>query len=181
MSRPTAMPPHDFERLTNDRLTGALGYHYLRLRLDEELDRAARYSRPLSLVLVDLDDLRGINDRFGRPAGDFVLAQVASALMSGARMVDRVGRWAGGAFAMVLPETGGGAAYGLAERLRADLAARRFGGANLAGARPLAGLRITVSCGVAGALPDGRGLVARCHEALNRAKMRGRNRSILDG
>src|SRR6185437_7727077 len=118
----------DFERITTDRLTGALGYHYLRLRLDEELERAARY---------------------GRPAGDFLLTQVAAVLMGGARMVDRVGRWAGGTFAMVLPETGAGAAFGLAERMRADLAARRFGGATLPGARPLAGLRITVSCGVA--------------------------------
>ncbi len=180
MSRPIVTTP-DFERLTNDHLTGALGYHYLRLRLEEELDRAARYNRPLAFVLIDLDDLRGINDRFGRPAGDFVLGQVASVLMSGARMVDRVGRWAGGTFALVLPETGGGAAFGLAERMRADLAARRFGAANLPGARPLASLRVTVSCGVAGALSNGHGLVARTHEALHRAKLRGRNRSVVDG
>jgi diguanylate cyclase (GGDEF)-like protein len=172
----------DFERLTTDHLTGALGYHYLRLRLEEELERAARYSRPLGLVLVDIDDLRGINDRYGRPAGDFLLAQVASVLMGGARMVDRVGRWAGGTFALVLPETGAGAAFGLAERMRADLAARRFGGATLPGARPLGGLRLTVSCGVAAAQPqDGRGLVVRSHDALHRAKASGRNRSIVDG
>ena len=172
----------DFERLTTDRLTGALGYHYLRLRLEEELERAARYARPLSLLLCDLDDLRGVNDRYGRPAGDFLLQQVAAVLMSGARMVDRVGRWAGGTFAMLLPETGAGAAFGLAERMRADLAARRFGGAALPGARPLAGLRVTVSCGVAAAQAhDGRGLVARSHEALHRAKLRGRNRSVVDG
>ena len=178
MNRPLA----DFERLTTDRLTGALGYHYLRLRLDEELERANRYGRALSLVLVDLDDLRGVNDRWGRPAGDHVLTQVAQLLMSGARMVDRVGRWAGGTFAIVLPETGAGAAFGLAERMRADLAARRFGAVVLAGARPLGPLRVTVSCGVAAAQGhDGRGLVARAHEALHRAKLRGRNRSIVDG
>jgi diguanylate cyclase (GGDEF)-like protein len=172
----------DFERLTTDRVTGALSYHYLRLRLDEELERAARYSRPLSLLLVDIDDLRGLNDRYGRAAGDFLLAQVATVLMSGARMVDRVGRWAGGTFAMVLPETGAGAAFGLAERMRADLAARRFGGAAIVGARPLGTLRLTVSCGVAAAQPhDGRGLMARSHEALHRAKLRGRNRSVVDG
>jgi diguanylate cyclase (GGDEF)-like protein len=172
----------DFERLTTDRLTGALGYHYLRLRLDEELERSARYNRPLSFVLIDIDDLGGVNDRFGRPAGDFLLTQVAQVLMGGARMVDRVGRWAGGAFAMVLPETGAGAAFGLAERMRADLAARRFGAANLPGARPLAGLKLTVSCGVAAAREhDARGLVPRSYEALHRAKQRGRNRSVVDG
>jgi diguanylate cyclase (GGDEF)-like protein len=176
------IPPPDFERLTTDRLTGALCYHYLRLRLEEELERAARYNRPLSLVLVDIDDLRGVNDRYGWPAGDFVLAQVAAVLMGGARMVDRVGRWAGGSFAMVLPETGVGAAFGLAERMRADLAARRFGAAQLAGARPIGSLRVTISSGVAAAQQhDGRGLVARGHEALHRAKLRGRNRSIVDG
>jgi diguanylate cyclase (GGDEF)-like protein len=172
----------DFERLTTDRLTGALGYHYVRLRLEEELERAARYTRPLSLILVDIDDLRGINDRYGRQAGDFLLSQVAALLMGGVRMVDRVGRWAGGTFAIVLPETGGGAAFGLAERMRADLAARRFGGATLPGARPLVGLKLTVSCGVAAAQQhDGRGLVQRSHEALHRAKLRGRNRSVVDG
>ena len=64
----------DFETLTRDRLTGAIGWHYFRLRLVEELDRAARYNRALSLLLVDLDDLRGLNDRLGRAAGDFALA-----------------------------------------------------------------------------------------------------------
>ncbi len=111
----------DFEALTRDRLTGALGWHYFRLRLGEELDRAGRYTRALSLLLVDLDDLRGLNDRLGRAAGDFALASVASALITGARSVDFVGRWAGGAFGLLLPETAVGAAYGLAERLRADL------------------------------------------------------------
>ncbi|HEX6836404.1 MAG TPA: diguanylate cyclase, partial [Polyangia bacterium] len=57
---------HDFETLTRDRLTGALAWHYFRMRLVEELDRAGRYSRALSLLLVDLDDLRGLNDRLGR-------------------------------------------------------------------------------------------------------------------
>jgi diguanylate cyclase (GGDEF)-like protein len=167
----------DFERVTMDWLTGAWSYHYLRLRLEEELQRSSRYGRPLSLVLCDIDDLRGINDRYGRPAGDSVLLQVASVLMSGARMVDRVGRWAGGCFAMVLPETSAGQAFGLAERMRADLAARHFD-------PPLGGLRLTVSCGAATVLPGtdgGRSVVARTHEALHRAKLRGRNRSVVDG
>jgi len=174
---------HDFEALTRDRLTGALAWHYFRMRLTEELDRAGRYSRALSLLLVDVDDLRGLNDRLGRAAGDFALASVAAALVAGARSVDLVGRWAGGAFALILPETAVGAAYGLAERLRADLAARRLPAPPqlLHPSRPL---RVTLSCGVASLYKDGAAhpgtLVARADHALWRAKLGGRNRSIVD-
>jgi diguanylate cyclase (GGDEF)-like protein len=183
---PAAAP--DFERLIRDRLTGANGYHYLRLRLDEELERAARYTRPLALVLVDVDDLRGINDRWGRAAGDQALKQVATTLMAGARAVDHVGRWAGGAFALLLPETNAGAAYGIAERLRADIAARRFQETlpqAIGPARAPARMRLTVSCGVACTVREGASqpasLLRRTDAALERAKLGGRNRSIVDG
>ncbi len=175
--------PPSFEALTRDRKTGALSWHYFRLRFVEELDRAARYTRALSLLLVDLDDLRGLNDRLGRAAGDFALLQVAQALVSGARSVDFVGRWSGGGFALLLPETAVGAAYGLAERLRADLAARRLPAPPqlLHPSRPL---RVTVSCGVASLYKDGAAspetLIARADHALWRAKLGGRNRSIVD-
>jgi diguanylate cyclase (GGDEF)-like protein len=178
--RPT---PPDFEALTRDRLTGALTWHYFRLRLVEELERAARYTRALSLLLVDIDDLRGLNDRLGRAAGDFALLQVAQSLITGARSVDCVGRWSGGGFALLLPETAVGAAYGLAERLRADLAARRLPAPQqlLHPSRPL---RVTMSCGVASLYKDGAArpdsLVARADQALWRSKLGGRNRSIVD-
>jgi diguanylate cyclase (GGDEF)-like protein len=174
----------DFAHLVADQLTGADNYHYLRLRLDEELERASRYTRPLSLVLVDVDDLRGINDRYGRPAGDFALKQVATALTAGARIVDRVGRWAGGTFALVLPETTAGAALGIAERLRADIAARRFSGAVPGEVRVPPRLRLTVSCGIASTVKEGaprpQSLIARADGALFRAKNGGRNRSAAD-
>lgn len=176
-------PAADFDALTRCRLTGVLSYHYFRLRLVEELDRAARYSRALSLVLVDIDDLRAVNDRLGRAAGDFALAQVAQLFATGARVVDLIGRWSGGGFALLLPETAVGAAYGLAERLRADLAARRLPAPPelLHPSRPL---RVTVSCGVASLYKDGaprpQTLLARADHALWRAKLGGRNRSIVD-
>jgi diguanylate cyclase (GGDEF)-like protein len=175
--------PRDFETLTRDRLTSALTWHYFRVKMDEELDRANRYTRALSLVFMDLDDLRGLNDRLGRAAGDFALAQVAQSIITGARSVDCVGRWSGGGFALLLPETAVGAAYGLAERLRADLAARRLPAPPqlLHPARPL---RVTVSCGVASLYKEGapkpQSLVARTDHALWRAKLGGRNRSIVD-
>jgi diguanylate cyclase (GGDEF)-like protein len=173
----------DFDLVTRDRLTGAQSYHYFRLHLDTELERAARYQRALSLVFLDVDDLRGLNDRMGRAAGDFALAQVAQSLISGVRSVDHVGRWCGGGFAMLLPETAAGAAYGLTERLRADLAARRLPAPPLL-LRPGANLRVTVSCGVASLYKDGAALpatlIARADHALWRAKSGGRNRSVID-
>lgn len=176
-------PRTDFETLTRDRLTGALSWHYFFVKLGEELDRAGRYTRALSLMLVDIDDLRGLNDRLGRSAGDFALAQVAFSLTTGARSVDCIGRWAGGAFALLLPETAVGAAYGLAERLRADLAARRLPAPPQL-IHPTRQLRVTVSCGVASLYKDGAprpdSLLARADFALWRAKLGGRNRSIVD-
>jgi diguanylate cyclase (GGDEF)-like protein len=173
----------DFETLTRDRLTGVLTWHYFRLRLGEELARAGRYTRALSLLLVDIDDLRGLNDRLGRSAGDFALAQVAQSITSGARSVDCVGRWSGSGFALLLPETAVGAAYGIAERLRADLAARRLPAPPQL-VHPTRPLRVTVSCGVASLYKDGaphpESLVARADVALWRAKLGGRNRSIVD-
>jgi diguanylate cyclase (GGDEF)-like protein len=187
LTRRTLVPaPADFERLVVDGLTGVAGYHYLRLRLDEELERAARYARPVSLVLIDIDDLRGLNDRHGRTSGDFALRQLGAMLASGARAVDLVGRWAGGAFALVLPETTAGAAFGLAERMRADIAARRFAPTpDDSTGRLRAPFRLTISAGVACTVRDGvsrpLGLVQRADAALFRAKSNGRNRSVRDG
>jgi len=167
----------DFLQLTTDALSGADSYRYLRLRLDEEIARATRYQRALSLVLVDVDDLRGLNDRHGRRRADLALAELVGMVRSGARAVDRVGRWAGGAFALVLPETGLGAAHGVSERLRSDIAARRFLASS---GRPL---RLTVCCGVA-SMPLGAALVdesvvARADRALFRAKLAGRDHSTV--
>jgi diguanylate cyclase (GGDEF)-like protein len=176
----------DFALMVSDRLTGADGYHYVRLRLEDELERAERYGRPLSLVLVDVDDLGAINDRWGRAVGDLVLRQVAATLKSGARAVDRVGRWAGGTFALVLPETAPGVAYGMVERLRTDILARRIltpPSSSEPSMPPR--LRLTVSCGLASTVKDGtshpQSLIARADAALARAKQAGRNRTVHDG
>jgi diguanylate cyclase (GGDEF)-like protein len=180
------MSTFDFESLTRDRLTGALSWHYFHVIVDDELERAGRYRRALSFVLLDVDDLRGLNDRFGRDAGDEVLVQVAQALTGGVRAVDRIGRWSGGGFALLLPETAIGAAYGLAERLRVDLGARRFlvGGTAATPSTNPKGVRLTVSCGVASLYAEGtpkpESLVARADHALFRAKLGGRNRSFVD-
>ena len=171
-----------FQSLTHAPGTGGLDTHYLHDRLREELDRAARYSRPLSIILVDVDDLGPINDRHGRAVGDQVLAQLVALMTKNARAIDRVGHTSGAGFAILLPETSAGAALGIAERMRADVAARRFevrGSAE--GVRRE--VRCTISCGVA-SLRGGRAaeadpLLGRADAALWRAKLTGRNRTVL--
>lgn len=176
------LPPRTFDQLTLDARHGGLSPHYLKMRLEEEIDRAARYSRPLSLLLVDVDDLGAVNDRHGRAVGDAVLHQIAASMTENARAVDRLGRVSGGGFALVLPETPGGAAFGIAERLRADVAARRF--TALARNDSLVELRCTISCGVAstrgGRTAATSRLEARADAALWRAKVAGRNRTVVD-
>ncbi|MEO6955033.1 MAG: diguanylate cyclase [Polyangia bacterium] len=170
-----------FEQLTHNRQYGGLGAHYLRVRLDEEIDRAARYTRPLSLVLVDIDDLGAINDRHGRAVGDEVVAQLVAVTTDNARAIDRVGSFSRGGFAIVLPETPSGAALGIAERLRAEVAAHRF---TVTASAARIEVRCTVSCGVAstrgGPGADTMRLEARADAALWRAKVAGRNRTVVD-
>jgi diguanylate cyclase (GGDEF)-like protein len=182
-TRRRVMPrPANFAQLITCPTSGAHAYPYLRLRLEEELDRASRYSRPLSLMFADLDGLRALNDGLGRAAGDQALKQVASVLTQNARGSDRVGRWTGGCFVVVLPETPVGAAYGIAERVRSEIAGRRFTVQASGASMPL---RITVSVGVAstgskeGAHPST--LVQRADAALLRAKRGGANRAVADG
>lgn len=170
-----------FETITHDPRTGSLNAHYLHERLAEELDRAARYDRPLSLLLIDVDELGALNDRYGEAVGDQLLAQLVALMKKNARAIDRVAQAGGGGFALLLPETPLGAALGIAERLRADIAARRIEARREAPGGPVA-VRCTISCGVASTRgrAGGESLMARADAALWRAKVNGRNRTVVD-
>ncbi len=173
-------PQTTFEDLTRDPRTNVLNPHYLRLRIGEEVDRATRYGRPLSIVLIDVDDLDRINDRYGRRVGDEILTQLGTRIRQGARTMDRVGVNDGGSFCLVLPETNAGAALGLAERVRADVAALRFSVDD----SDTSEVRCTVCCGVAstrgGNNAESKTLLARADAALWQAKAAGRNRTVVD-
>jgi mutator protein MutT len=171
-----------FETLTCDPRTGSLNAHYLHDRLAEELDRAARYDRPLSVLLIDVDDLGALNDRYGAHVGDQVLSQLVALMKKNARAIDRVGHAGGGGFVLLLPETPVGAAFGIAERLRADIAARRIEARRETEGAPVL-VRCTISCGVAsvrGRAGVGESLLARADAALWQAKLTGRNRTVVD-
>lgn len=108
----------------HDPLTGLLNRRAFEERLDTEFARSHRSGHPISLLLVDLDDLKAINDRFGHEAGDAALLRVAETLATGVRSTDALGARVGGdEFVVLAPETSQRAALALAHRLRESLAA----------------------------------------------------------
>ncbi len=158
-----------------DPLTQTHNRRSLVERLTGELERARRYGLHLSMLMVDLDHFKAINDSYGHVIGDEVLRGVARILQREARAVDIVARYGGEEFVVVLPETGEDGAAALAERIRSRIAETP----------PIPGgeygwLRVTVSIGVA-TIPSARvsspeELIALADEALYRAKAQGRNR-----
>ena len=115
---------------TVDPLTGIANRQAVLARLDEELERANRYHRQLSVIIIDLDHFKRLNDAHGHAAGDAVLRHVGQRLAASVRAVDVAGRYGGEEFLIVLPETGPDAAASLAEKLR-----RVVGGGRGAAAR----------------------------------------------
>src|SRR5438132_1187687 len=88
-----------------DPVAGCLNHRAMRRRLDEEIARAARTGSPLSCLLIDLDDFKLVNDRYGHPAGDALLREVVQALVGEFRAFDRVARYGGDEFVVILPNT----------------------------------------------------------------------------
>jgi len=151
-----------------DPLTGLVNHRVFHDRLAEEVARAARHSHALALVLVDLDGFKRINDRFGHPAGDLVLAEVARCLERATREGDVLARLGGNEFAWLLPNSDLVGAHTVAERVRAAVADR-----------PIAGVgQVTVSLGVCDQTRarDGQELLAHADRALYWAKHQGRDR-----
>ena len=150
-----------------DPLTDGYNRRYLMLRLYEEVSRAARYQQPLSLILLDLDGFKAVNDRHGHGAGDDVLRQVVQLLASQSRRDSVVARYGGDEFIALLPSTTKAAALVYAERMRAII--ERY---------PFQHGPLTASFGVAG-YPDDPGnvtdLIKRADHALYEAKRQGRN------
>ena len=157
-----------------DPLTQTLNRRAMTLRLTAELDRARRYDSVVTLLLLDLDHFKKINDGHGHLVGDEVLREVATLLAHAVRSVDVVARYGGEEFVVVLPETGREGAVAFAERIRERIAEQTFG--HGAGAR----LPITASIGVATFPTPGvdtvEDLFASADAALYRAKADGRNR-----
>lgn len=157
----------------SDSLTGLLNRRALGEILAEEAERARRYERPLSILLLDIDHFKRVNDEFGHDLGDEVLYQMAQTCLSSLRASDRVGRWGGEEFLVLLPETSPEEALVLAERLRQKVAETVC---TARGRR----MQVTVSIGVASLAPDEswESTYARVDGALYEAKRGGRNRCV---
>ncbi|MGB2874880.1 MAG: diguanylate cyclase [Gaiellaceae bacterium] len=160
-----------------DPKTGLFNARHFAVALEEELTRAARFDRPLSLVMADLDLLRDINNTYGHLAGDAVLQGIAEVFRSQLRHYDVPARFGGEEFAILLPETPPDQAFEIAERIRRTVAERPFDIET--SSEPI---RATVSIGVAGYPRDGADANELIHQAdlaVYRAKLQGRNR-VLD-
>ena len=146
-------------------------------RLNEEIERARRYGRDLSVVLLDIDHFKQVNDTLGHQAGDEVLQAVASQLGALSRSTDCVIRWGGEEFLFVFPETTTDEAAGIVERLRAHLESFPVH-VSAEGGRAVP---VTISGGVAtlDVTDTLETLVYRADQALYRAKEEGRNQLHL--
>jgi two-component system, cell cycle response regulator len=174
---------HDFASIVSDRerlehlashdaLTGCLNRRALIEMLEREWDRSVRYSLVLTVLMIDLDHFKQVNDTQGHLAGDSVLRLLGDLLRREVRSVDTVGRYGGEEFVVILPETALHGAVIFAERVRQRIQVMDFG-------NPERPLPVTVSIGVA-SVPDARAttpetFLALADEALYRAKGDGRN------
>jgi two-component system, cell cycle response regulator len=161
------------ELATTDALTRLINRRALLDRLSVEVDRARRFRSQLSLLMVDLDHFKAVNDEHGHLGGDDILRQVGTLLAGAVRTIDVVARYGGEEFVVILPETATEGAVVFAERLRNSVAEQEF---DLSGERKF---HLTCSIGVA-TFPSPRvatteDLFARADEALYRAKSSGRN------
>ncbi len=156
-----------------DGLTGLDNRRHIEERLVEMYEHATRLAEPLGCVMCDVDHFKSVNDTHGHQAGDAVLKQVAEILRETAREIDRVGRYGGEEFIVLLPSANMEDAAAFAERVRAAVEAREF---TYAGGT----LRRTVSAGVAAwphpAIRGLESLVKAADDALYAAKGGGRNR-----
>ena len=163
------------ELATLDGLTGLYNHRTFYVLLRGELARAQRFNRPVSLLLLDIDHFKSVNDTYGHQAGDAVLKDLGALLGREAREIDRICRYGGEEITIILPETDIDAAAGIAERLRASVQAHTFAAGNGAS------LHLTVSIGAASwplHASNIQGLVSEADAAMYAAKQAGRNRVV---
>src|SRR4051794_23284507 len=159
-----------------DPKTGLFNARYFAAALAEEIGRAQRFERPMSLIMADLDLLRDINNSYGHLAGDAVLKGIADVFRQQLRHYDVPARFGGEEFSILLPETPPEQAMEIAERIRRAVAQRTFDVET--SSEPI---RATVSLGVAGYPKDGTDANELIHQAdlaVYRAKLQGRNRVL---
>ena len=171
--RIVALQKQLLELSQTDPLTALRNRRAFDERLDDAFEHSRRYERPLSLVILDVDHFKSVNDSYGHDAGDAVLRGVANIIAGGTRQTDFAARIGGEEFAILLPETPLFEALQFGEKLRSSI-----------GALPVNGHSVTVSIGVANVphsrIPSKGELFRAADQALYRAKMNGRNRVEIE-
>jgi diguanylate cyclase (GGDEF)-like protein len=170
---------HLYELAMVDGLTGLYVRRYFDARVEEEIERSKRYATVFSMIMMDVDDFKNLNDTYGHLVGDRVLRAIANVVKAQMRGVDTAARYGGEEIAVILPRTEMVGAYSLAERIREGIAELRI----TTDEDPPRVLGVTASLGIA-AFPeskasDGTDLVRRADRALYRAKRTGKNRVEL--
>jgi diguanylate cyclase (GGDEF)-like protein len=162
-----------------DPLMGIYNRRYLDRRLEEEITRAQRYTLPLSVLLIDIDRFKRINDTYGHPVGDLVLSYLGNLLLQAIRESDIAARYGGEEILIIAPNTTISTAGALAERLRHHVEAHALVLTNQSN-NPQE-IRITISVGVASLseTSDSQRIVYNADEALYQAKQEGRNRIVI--
>ena len=165
-------------RSFTDGLTGVGNRRYLEMRAREELERSMRFSRPFSLLMIDLDNFKEVNDRHGHRSGDEVLVEVGRRMTDVTREVDTCARYGGEEFVLLLPETDPEGARVVAEKLRKAIVARPIR------VTDVGDVAVTVSVGVATFPASGQTLVdvlQKADAALYTAKRSGKDRVVVAG
>ncbi len=160
-----------WDMAVTDSLTGLYVRRYFMAKLQEEIRRAERYNRVISIVMADLDQFKNVNDSYGHDAGDRVLQAIGNFLQNNIRDVDIVARYGGEEFVMMIPEAAQEAAFSLSERLRHQISRIEFDDIP----------SITISLGVATYPFDGstlEDLIKKADAAMYAAKQAGRNRVV---
>jgi diguanylate cyclase (GGDEF)-like protein len=157
-----------------DPLTGLFNRSYFLSVIEHEIRRSARMSRRFSMLMLDLDDLKPVNDTFGHQAGDRLLRAVADVIANTVRFTDSGARYGGDEFVVLLPETEPTGAYIVAEKLRRDIAALAMRAADRT-------IRSTVSIGLVAYPDDGatfEQLISAADVAMYESKRRGKNQIV---
>src|SRR3990172_8374247 len=161
---------HLYELAIIDELTKCYVRRYFEQRIREEFSRAERQKTALSILLMDVDEFKVVNDRYGHATGDLVLKEIAGAIKRNLRTYDLVARLGGDEFAIILPEVGFQDAYRVAEKIRTSAAQMLFPGIQC---------KVTVSIGIAchplHHVSGIEGLMKKADVALYKAKQMGRN------
>ena len=175
------------EQSITDSLTGLKNRRFFDERLHEEFRRAQRYGDYLSLIMIDLDHFKQVNDRFGHPAGDVVLREAAALIRASIRDPDICARYGGEEFAVILPKTHMSGALAVAERIWRELGSKEYvlgaGAARRTTRAPPRPVQITASIGIAfypsKDITTGELLLRFADQALYQAKRAGRNTICL--